>query len=75
MSDQITFTDAIQTIDAVVSRCGCGNPEKIHPGTPCPRPRKVTNLGAISYEYSGHPIRTMLVTAWIWIKRRFINDR
>ena len=73
--DQIAEAERKSTIEVVVMRCGCGNPEAIHPGTPCPKPRKVTNLGEVSYQWEGHPYRTALMAAWIWVRRRFINDR
>jgi hypothetical protein len=73
MSDQIIFTDAIQTIDAVVIRCNCGNPTG-HGGEICPKGKRV-DYGTISYAYGGHPFRTALMTAWIRVRRRFINDR
>lgn len=38
------------SIQAVVIRCGCGDPARIHPGdNPCPTPRAMEDLGTISY--------------------------
>jgi hypothetical protein len=72
------------TIGAAVTRCGC--PKKANKRVthgvddggnllPCPNPRKVTDLGEVSFNWEGHPFKTVAMTVWIWIRRRFINDR
>lgn len=73
--EQQVRTDRKDTWEITVIRCGCGNPDKIHPGEPCPSPRKVRNLGVVSYNHEGHPWKSRLFTALIWLKRRLINDR
>jgi hypothetical protein len=67
ISDKIRRID---TIEAVVIRCGCGDPATIHPGQPCPRPRRVSDLGVISYNDSARPFRSMIERARIWIRRK-----
>lgn len=87
MADAEIKANKRQEIEAVVVRCGCparlSNEEKIKrhgrdPLTgavlPCPTPRKVVDLGRISYSREGHPVESALVTAWIRI-RRFINKQ
>lgn len=36
------------TLEAVVTRCGCGDPARIHPGAPCPTPRAIEDRGVIA---------------------------
>lgn len=46
------------SIQAVVIRCGCGDPAS-HPDAVCPRPRATEDLGTIA-EYHQNPIRRRL---------------
>lgn len=48
------------TIEAVVTRCGCGDPDRYHPGKPCPRPQKVEDRGVVSY-FHRNPLKR-----WWW---------
>jgi hypothetical protein len=50
------------SIEAVVIRCGCGDPDA-HNGvrgapSPCPRPRATEDLGVVSY-YSPNPLKRL----------------
>lgn len=37
------------SVEAVVIRCGCGDPLRVHPDGPCPTPRAVEDLGTVAY--------------------------
>lgn len=50
------------SIQAVVIRCGCGDPAS-HPDAVCPRPRATEDLGTIAY-YHKNPLRR-----WLWAAR------
>jgi hypothetical protein len=47
----IQSTEAFQqaSTDAVIIRCGCGDPGRIHPGAVCPTPRKIEDIGTVAY--------------------------
>lgn len=38
------------SIEAVVVRCGCGDPLRIHPDAACPTPRALENRGIVRRE-------------------------
>lgn len=86
--EQDVQANKLTTIELTVIRCGCPKNmlykhklerHGVDPETgaigPCPTPRKVRNLGVVSYDHQGHPIETALMNAWIAIRRRFINDK
>jgi hypothetical protein len=52
------------TIEAVVTRCGCGNPAG-HAGRVCPNPRQVENRGVVSF-YHRNPFKRL----WWKLTRR-----
>lgn len=47
------------SIEAVVVRCGCGDPAGIHPHAPCPSPAATEDLGTVSY-YHRNPLKRWL---------------
>lgn len=57
-------TIAEVAISAIVTRCGCGDPENVHPRNedgsmgPCPTPRATEDHGVISY-YHRNPLRRL----------------
>jgi hypothetical protein len=46
MSEELAEAPAEVTIEAVVIRCGCGDPTS-HAGAVCPRPRAREDLGRL----------------------------
>lgn len=54
------------SIQAVVIRCGCGDPLALHPNDPCPTPRASENRGTISYWHK-NPLRRAgwMVKQWL----------
>lgn len=56
------------SIEAVVIRCGCGNPAS-HAGEPCPTPRKHEDLGTIAY-FSRNPLRQAAWNVFNFLKSR-----
>lgn len=57
-------------IAAVVIRCGCGDPDGIHPGRICPNPRAVEDKGMIAYN-SHNPMRQRIWEIRQAYRRRF----
>lgn len=66
--DQEQKVEVEHTIEAVIMRCTCGDPDRFHPGEPCPISRNI-DLGMISYRAEGRPLKTAAVNARIRIRR------
>ena len=44
------------SVEAVITRCGCGEPAQRHPGAACPQPRRVERLGVVAL-WHRNPLR------------------
>lgn len=63
MPEQIALTELEIEFEAVVLRCGCGDPDshsKLVPPQPCPAPRAVEDLGVVASTRDG------TVRRWLW---------
>lgn len=77
MSGKVTFGAGIEVkeaeVRAVVTRCGCGDPLRLHERVngqlqPCPTPRAVEDRGRISY-YHRNPLRR-----WLWAMKNAYRE-
>jgi hypothetical protein len=69
MTTLTSLADAKEVrIEAVVTRCGCGDPlSHASKGLPCPRPLRTENRGTVAY-FHRNPLRR-----WLWNAGRAIR--